>query len=680
MPTELKDGIKILFDTITNNLRHQDYARVLEVASDYTTYGTGKGIEHKLKQFNRRESLEEFNQRCALTQVNTPDIFNSVTKPMYKMGRTPATISATWEGKDSKMTDDLRKKLFNAGKNFWGKKNVQKYIAQRQADLDSMDPNSFVVVEFKGQVDPTKPETKAKPYPFEVNSAEAINYFYENQDLQWLIVLNHCVIYDKRDKPLQGEKYYMYIDNESITATQIHKDKVEEYMKVNGVQMLLPDQIPAPLTEYIFATGEKTESKRRFYIIKVYEHKIGFVPAKRFGTVLDPLTRNRTCIPLIHPAKSYFEKSIKTMSEFDLTNCLHVFPQKIQYADPCPGEPMEKGSAAYFPCQNGYHPDGKTVCGACKGSGFKFHTSAQDLIQIRMPKDIKDMQPLDNMIAYKSPPIDLIKFQKDFGFFELRRLAQGAVYNSDVFSRQEIAETATGKEIDLDAVYDTLSTFADSWSEMYVFIYLCIAELTDIGDGLDLVHQFPSDFKMESFGTLLDYLQKANQNNAPSHVKKSISKKITHKVYADDQREILRIDTKDKYYPFPGKSEAEINFILANDLTTRFNKTFYAHFDLVFSEIEYEAGLKDIDFYALSQEEQRKMIDAKVQEIITEIDEEDAESAAAGFNASTQNVDDPDGDNGGAGGADPDPSKNTNQGQGNSATGAQTTGAKQAFK
>jgi hypothetical protein len=666
MPTQLKDGIKILFDTISNNLRHQDYQRVLDVAKDYTTYGTGHGIGEKLRQFNRRETLEEFNQRCALTQVNTPDIFASCTKPMYKMGRTPATITATWDGKDSSKNEEMRKKLFDAGKNFWGKKSVQKYIAQRQADLDSMDPNSFVVVEFKENVDPTKPDTKANPYPFEVNSAEAINFLYQNQDLQWIVVLNWCLMKDKKDKEIRAEKYYMYIDNESITATQIHKDKVEEYMNLKGIQFLLPDQIPAPLTEYIYITGEKTESKRRYYIVKVYEHKIGFVPAKRFGTVLDPLTRNRTCIPLIHAAKSYFEKSIKTMSEFDLTNCLHVFPQKIQYADPCPGEPMEKGDQ-FFGCQNGYRPDGKTLCGACKGSGFKFHTSSQDLIQIRMPKDLEKMVPLDNMIAYKSPPMDLIKFQKDFGFFELRRLAQGAVYNSDVFSREEIAQTATGKQIDLDAVYDTLSTFADSWSEMFVHIYKCIASLRDISQGLELIHQFPSDFKMESFGTLLDYLQKATTNDAPPHIKKAITRKITNKTYADEPREILKIDIKDKFNPFPGKKESEVNFILANDLTTTFNKIFYSHFDFVFSELEYETGLKKLDFYALEQSEQKKLITDKVNQIILEIDNEDAASAATGFNASTQNTENAN-DGSAAGGGDESQTGNTDSNQGNGAS------------
>lgn len=635
MPTTLKEGSKILFDTINYKLRHQDYQRTLDVAKDFTTYATGHGIAEKLRRFNRRETESEFDQRVLLTQVNTPDIFASCTKPMYKMGRVPATITATWENADAQDNDKKTKQLFDAGKNFWGKKSVQKYIAQRQADLDSMDPNSFVVVEFKEKVDPTNPDIKANPYPFEVNSAEAINYFYNNMELQWLVVLNYDIMVDSKKLEYVAEKYYMYLDNEAITALQIHKDMVKDYVLQNNAIVIDSTTVIAPGQIYLFKTGtDKKNKDDRFYIIRVSEHKIGFVPAKRFGTVLDPQTRNRTCLPLVVTAQAYFEKSIKTMSEFDLTNCLHTFPQKLQYADPCPGEVIEtKDGHQLMGCQNGYRPDGKTMCGSCKGSGFKFHTSSQDLIQIRMPKPGEPIQSLENIIAYKSPPIDLVEFQKNFGFFELRKLAQGAVYNSDVFSRSEVTKTATEKVIDLDAVYDTLSTFADSWSEMFVHIYRCIAALRNIDKGMTLEHRFPSDFKMESFTQLLDDLQKATTNSAPSHIKKAITKKITNKVYVDEPRKILEIDTKEKFNPFPGKNETEIQFILASGLTTTFNTIFHSNFDFVFSEIEYEQNKKGIDFYVMDETAQRALIKAKVDELAKLIDEQNAAATASAFNA-----------------------------------------------
>lgn len=635
----LKEGAKILFDTINYGLRHQDYKRVIDVAKDFTIYATGVGISDKLQRFNSRESEEQHKQRLLLTIPNVQDIFFSCVKPLTKVGRTPANVMLSWKNKDAKETVNLKSQLIDASKNFWGKKDVNQYITQRQADLDSTDPNSFVVVEFKEAVDPTNPNSKAKPYPFEVNSAEAINYKYKNNDLQWLVVLNGNTMVDKKGTESIGETYYIYIDNETIKATQIVKDTVEQFTLENNLISIENlneiNLLPSIKQKYLFATGDKKKkSEAKYFIIEVFEHKIGFVPAIRFGTVLDPQTRYRTCIPLIFAAQPYFDKSIKAMSEFDLTNCLHVFPRLLVYADACQGEPM--GENMFIGCMNGMRPDGKTICNACHGSGFNGHQSAQDVIQIRMPKDLKDIVPLENLIAYKTPPIELLEIQKKFGFYELRQLAQGAVYNSDVFSKDQVVQTATGKMIDLDAVYDTLKPYADTYSEIYIHIYKCIAALRDIDKELMIDHKFPSDFKMESLGTLLDYLQKANANGAPSYIKKSINKKITHKVYFDDAREILKIETKDKYFPFSGKTESEINYILANDLTTNYNKIFYANFDNVFTELEFDSAKQELDFYDLAEEEQLILIQAKVNDFIDKIDNEDASSAASAFNTTPE--------------------------------------------
>lgn len=625
---KLDEGAQILFDTICYNLRHQDYKRVIEVAEDFTAYATGYGLDKKLKRIVGRESDKEFAQRLALTQFNTPDIHNSTIKPMYKVGRTPASIHVGWNGKGAEETAKRKKTLFDAGKKFWGKKNVDKYIGQRTAETDGTDPNSFCIVEFKEDVDPRKPDIKANPYPFEANSAEAINYIYKNQELQWIVVLNHIVIKDKKGIEHVGEKYYSYFENHGITATQIHREVVKDYAIENNIPII--EDITAIQTKqiYIVSTNEKEKANRRYYVIRANEHKMGFVPAKRFGCIPDPLTRGRTCIPVITPAQSYFEKSIKTMSEFDLTMILHTFPQKLQYADPCPGEHHEGG---WIGCQHGFRPDGKTVCGACKGSGFKVHTSSQDIIQIRMPKTLQEIVSLEGMLVYKSPPIDLVKFQEEFGFSKLRHYAQGAVYNSEVFSKDEVAQTATGKSIDLDAVYDTLRPYADNWSEMWVFIYTCIATLRDISEGLEISHSFPNDFKMKSLTQLLEDWQKATTNGAPSHVKKALGQDINRKIYADRPEELLKIETKDKYFPFPGKAESEINFIIANDLTTRFNKILYAHFDMVFSEIEFEQGEEQKDFYQMDGKMQRDLIKKKVESIIEALDAEEEENTATAF-------------------------------------------------
>lgn len=624
MPTILNQGIPVLLNTIDKKIRHRDYKDVCELAKDYETYGIASqdGITAKLKRFHGGETEELFAQRVVLTSVNVTDIWNSCVKPLNKVSKTPATIDLTWEGSEATENVTKRKVIQDVADNFWGTQSVNKYLANRMGQTDSLDPNSFLIVEFAEQIDSRDSKTlKAKPYPFEVNSEEAINYVYKNNELQWLIILKEDKMLNDKKQLIESEKYYMYLDNDSISATQIHKKTYEDLINANPNAVFInnvPDlNILIPGVDYYFGTSEENANNKRYFIVKVFNHNMKRVPAKRFGTITNPESRHRTCIPVIHPAKNYFEDSIQTMSEFSITKRLHTFPQKWQYLPKCDV------------CYKGYKNDGITKCESCKGTGTITHSSAQDIIGIRMPDDLKDIVSLENMSAYKGPDIELVKFQKEFGFEDLRRYAQSAVYNNEVGRRR--VKTATESEIDFDAVHDTLKPFADNWSDMYEFIYLCIAELLDLGKGFNIVHIFPDDFQMETLTEILEDLKKANENGAPSHVKKALTKKLTNKTYIDQPNEILKIETKDKFYPYAGKSEAEVQFILANGKTTKYAETLYAHFDLIFSDLEFAASLKNIDFYQLEEKIQRDLVKAKVQEYVKEINDQAAAAAAANF-------------------------------------------------
>ena len=395
MKTPLLDGQQVLFKTIDLRLTHQDYKRVTEIANDFGIYATGLGVSTKLIQFSPRENEEQFSQRLRLTKTTTQDIFNSCMGPINKVGKTPAKEG--FEFKNKEAADEQAKALAESAGKFYGKKSVKSYLVERLPQLDCTDPNGFIVIEFYN----TSTEAnvfKYQGYPFEVNSHEAINYFYKNNTLQWLIVKNDSPLTDKDGTLTVGSKYTMYLSDHSIVATEIHKDLVETYKSQNEIfGILTPENFTiatdlVPDRIYILQTNEKDG---RFFIVKNYEHGIGFVPANRVGSVRDIATRNRTCVPLIMPAQPYFEKAIKAVSEFDLSTCLHLFPQKIQYTDACDGYPSKDGLVG---CHNGYSPDGET-CKTCHGSGMKVHKSSMDLIQIRLPKNPEDMMNLENLLV-----------------------------------------------------------------------------------------------------------------------------------------------------------------------------------------------------------------------------------------------------------------------------------------
>jgi len=626
---EFKDDVSIVFETVRNNLRHQDYKHVVDLASDYKIYATGHGIADKLEKFAPRETEDLHRQRVNLTIVNTADILNSCVKPLNKVGRTPAMKHFVWEGKDAKTTAENKRKILKIGSEFWGKQSVEKYLEKRMAQFDKTDPNTFCVVEFKGETRPDKPAT-LKPYPFEVNSTEAINYVYKDNILQWLIVRNDYLIIDDKGVMRQGEVIYAFLENQTVKVAQIHNTMVPAWQQANPNYILITkDTDLSTLVRgftYLFPTGKEKESDR-YYQVTITNHNFGMVPAFRIGNNLDPLTEYRTAVPVIHAAKCYFEDSIQTMSEFSLTKRLHTFPQKFAYLPKCEGHDHAGNK---IPCLGGQTPEGKT-CKTCNGSGTIAHTSSQDLIGIKMPDDLTQMVSLENMMAYKGPPIDLVKFQKEFGFEDLKRYALGAVYNSGTYGHTKIIKTATENEIDLESVYDVIKDFADHYSNAYQFIYWCIAKVNNLASNFVVTHTFPNDFAMEPLDYLMETLSKANKSGAASHVIKSINNKINKKVYADEPRQIHKLETQDKYQPFQGKTSDEINFILASDLTTQYNKVLHAHFNLIFSELEYEFSAKNIDFYELDEAVQRAALRAKVNIMVTSINNEEAASQADAF-------------------------------------------------
>lgn len=611
MAYDLKKGMDVLKNTIVTKEPHKDYARVTEIAEQYTKFATGVGIETLLERFTPRENEDAFNQRIKLSQLITPAIVNSIAAPMYKVARTNAEESIKWSTGEEK--EKKKSELNFVLSKFYGEQSVESYLNQRLVELDCTDPNTFIAVEFQGEYDPKKPDQKVTPYPFEINSKEAFNYKYVNNELQFLIVKLDKYDIDEKEQPVVLNKFTQYLENDNIVATQVLAYKLAKEVMEN------------PKAE-VFYTNEKEKEKGEIYLIEVFNHNNKKIQAKRIGTKKDLSTRGRTCVPMMHPAYSFLMKSVKTVSEFDLTNCLHVFQKLVQYDETCPGNRQKN-----IVCNGGKTPEGKD-CPECEGSGWKNHKSSADIIRVKLPKDPKDMANLNSYMAYFAPAMDLLEFQKKFGFYELTQLAIKSVYTSDLFSSDQVVATATEKSIDLESVYDALKPFADNYSGLKMHIIYCVAQFRNLGEGFSISHQFPKNFKMESLSMLLDYLAKANTSGSPAYVKDEINKDIAKKLYADKPHELLELETKAKYYPFNGKSESEINNILLNDLTTQYNKVLYANFNNVFSQLEEEHQLNGLNFYMIEPKKQSELVKAKVQELVDAINKEQGIERQAAFN------------------------------------------------
>lgn len=623
MPT-LEEGRAILIDTVVKKKTHKHYKHVTELADLYKKLITGDKINQLLKQFTRREDAELFKQRELLTQAITPAVSSSLMNPFYKVGRSNSIIKELYfetnEDNDKRLQD-----IKEAMRTYNGTRNVDDYLEIRYVDLNFTDPNSFIITEFDPAPVGDRGEMveKVKPRPFECSSHEAINFFYKNNILQWLIVKLPITYKSADGKYEEGFSYTIYLENEAVKLTQVDNTFVS---LSDGEYGDFSFSTPEGIVEREFYRVSENE----LYMVEEFEHKAEEVPAERVGYKLDLVTNGQTFVSPMHDALCYFMKSIKTVSEFDLTMALHAFPQKFQYVNRCKAEG----------CNDGVGPEGN-MCKACQGTGWAVHSTTQDAVSIRMPKNKDDMFPLEQMVHYESPPIDILKFQNDF-IKQLKNEARQAVFNSEIFNKEQMAnpETATQVKISLESVYDTLFPFAQAFSQMYIKIVTLIAKFRDQKDVI-VGHKFPKDFKFKTVADLLVDQKVANDSNAPGYIKNQISLDIAEQMFIDKPQEFRKILTKQKFFPFPDKNQQEVIYLVSNNLTTEYNKVLWANFDQIFMEVEQDAELENKNFYDYAYKLQKEKIEAKVKEMLSGISSSQPEAAVDFRTANSQDSEQP---------------------------------------
>lgn len=586
----IEKGLIILSDVIVNNKKHRDYDYVNKLADEYYDIFTGAGISKHLKNIVKREDKELFEQRVNLYNSAIPSTVNKALTIFNKVTRSNRVYSSV-EHTNNKSRDEVLDRI----KNFWQsntESGVDAYIRQQWMYLITYDPNAFISVEFS-DFDPIIEKTY--PFPKSYSSKEVINFNFLNGNLEWVIAkVDHLYKKDNKGATAAGAKYLMYLDNHCIVLSEVDKTtKIKTYQDSELHQI-----------------NKKDNSLHSIFEIQYFNTNTNGVPLIRAGYNLDPVTQNRTAVSIIHPAMNYFKDELKNGSEFALTMSLHVFPQKIMFGVPCPGDETSGES-----CHNGRGLNGGT-CATCNGSGvIPVHTSAQDVLEVKMPQNGEPLPDLNKYLVYKNPPIDLIKFQEQF-LDTLADKAIRSIFNIEDLSRS--IKTATEIEYSEDNVQDTLFATAQMYSTVWSFIVEKIAVLTDNYNGIDIYHQFAKDLKLKSISQLMNEAKVAKDSGLSQHAIEAINKDILEAYYADDQDTLTKLKIKDKFQPFAGKSDSEIQSILLSGEVLPFYKYLYIYFSSIFNDIENEYGDK---FYLMDYTNQKSIVKSKVDEIIKDIDD-----------------------------------------------------------
>ncbi len=139
-------ALLLLLKIISDDSTHKNYKRVTDLADKYYAYVTGDGLDEELRQFAKRESEEDFDQRVLITKHIIPSVVSNLTAPERKVPRSNGMVRTLTYGEDEK---DQAKDLEQILSKFWGDKSFDNWMATRWLELNDIDPNAFVVFEWE---------------------------------------------------------------------------------------------------------------------------------------------------------------------------------------------------------------------------------------------------------------------------------------------------------------------------------------------------------------------------------------------------------------------------------------------------------------------------------------------------------------------------------------------------
>jgi hypothetical protein len=348
------------------------------------------------------------------------------------------------------------------------------------------------------------------------------------------------------------------------------------------------------------------EIEKVYYRLTYFEPKNEKVPAIRFGFIRDAETKGRTFVSVFHSVMAYLEKTLKIDSELDLSTAMVAFPQRFAYVTPCVNRE----------CSKGYLPDG-SECSVCHGSGVQpVHRGTMDIITLALPKDPDQMVDLNNMLIYKSPPIELLTFQQEYIEY-LKKSVHAMMFNADLFTREVVSVTATEKILETDNMNDTLYPFLRNLSIIWEFVVKDIATFTDLIPGLTVQLKYPYDLKMKGLSELMTELKLAKDAAASTSTISAIEDDINEILYSDRPDELKEMRIKNEINPFRGYSEADIRFIISQGNVPAYNRTLWENFESIFQDLEAEN--QDPWFFDLSYDLILAKVKIKTQEYIASI-------------------------------------------------------------
>lgn len=528
--------------------RHQDYQRTCDLAIFYNQIVTLEGQDELLVQYKSRETDEQKEQRAKITKSRTKDVCQRVLA-QYDYVKGAQRLSETIEHSDTRKADAIRKIVSR----FSGEQTLQQYLEDKQRFFAAIDPNAWLTL-MPEYINGTLAEVKPITFP----AHRAYDFGAIGSLTKYLITGDSFKLKDGT----QCKNYYGWESNLYVVL----------YEQVIG-------RTDYPDGEYTTMQGDN--ATYRVYTYNLTEQPTQ-TPAVRFGYAQDYVTEGRTYVGIFDAASEQFKDLINRKSEYDLSQTLHTFMQRMQVGDACAytpeNEPMDR-------CEGGYLKHSRRLCPACAGSGVNHHITSQDVLYFSKPKaGEEDHIPLRDRVAYVEMPFDIVTHQQQ----EIDRIVNSiptSLFGVDINTRPQGNATATEINNFYDSLNNALAAFGDKISDNYKTIVRAIAAYAGDENGLIVAHRYPRQFRKPTVAELMIMLKQAKDSGASSDVQWAIQKEILTAQNTDSPDKIALAEIKHGFKPFKELTEQERTLRLSQLAPDNDYRLLHDFFDTVFERV-----------------------------------------------------------------------------------------------
>lgn len=573
---------------VCDGARHIHYDRTVKVADECFMYATGIGIEAKLEHFETNEEKDAFEVRRKLYKSIVKPVYNSVYSTYYKIPTSNA-IQRSIRYPDNA---DAEVRLMDSLNSFTQGESFQTFMDTNYFDIKKVDPNAFIVFEFKNF---DNFSATAEVYPFIVRSQNAVEYKRDNKGLQRLCVQSEIMIKAPRksEKNKKGFKITCYLRGQVF-------ELVEQY-----------DRITSPDTIFerdgrLFANTEK--SKKTFELIIYDPYESEYVQAVQVGAEQDISTFGETYVSELDCIHPLIDKMIKVDSEFDLVAALLAHPERWQYGEKCENES----------CYAGKDRVTHATCTTCKGEIYTLPAPSSHVTNVAPFPDIDQQHvSLKDRVAYFHPPVEIIKWQEEFIENQIERLKE-LFYSSETFTNSQVSQTATKQTLDRENIYDKLYPAAVRKSRIEDQGIRIIAMILGISEGLVVETTVDRDFKLKTLDSYLQDLESLNRSGAGEIMTANIRERIIEMQNDGNPLRIARFKTIDRLIPFSAKSDKEIMMLRTSRHVRSLDLVKYDYAQVIMNDLERE----NQDLYELNDERILDLIETKAIEILERAEED----------------------------------------------------------